>query len=572
MKMIFHITIAVLLLVFVVTVQIPIEIYLNNAHEFLIPLKELAYKLIPAFGIGCLVFFLPAVVPNRTFREGYFAILAMLALLMWFTAHFMFGSYGAFDARGLSIDKFSIRAVIEVIVWVTAFSGVFIFRKKVHRILLQAVSGVLIMVVALTGYQITHYTLYKNKNVNTEQNHDPHMTEEFLTFSKRGNIIHIVLDEQQSTVVEMLMASDPAFNQHLKGFTYFPNTVANYRSTVMAVPAMLTGQVYKNDSDKRTFLPQVLSHNAFTMALENAHYKTYIYSWGMYCNKAKIKNCIPHAEISSDLNAMVLLDYSMFKVLPDMIKPAIYNNDRWFLQRNFNSNYTSSKSGLSHLAFKYFNEHLIVKDTAPTYKFFHSMITHSPTIFYADCGLRPMRTNHNHLSERAEQSTCAFKHVFTLLDKLKQAGIYDNTMIIISSDHGASVLTEAQQKNLKHQNTVKSSYYPRALATLLIKPFHATEPLRVSNAPVSLNDIPNTILASVHLPLLPYGENALALTETRKRNREFIYFHEINWDENSPIFSELTIYNINGDVRDVLSWQMKCSDIKEDNKNHCTMD
>jgi len=326
LKILFHIAIAALLLSFVVTIQVPIEIYLNNVEEFIIPLKELAYGLSTAFGIGYLVLLLPIVIPYSTFRQCYFVFLAMLAFLLWFTAHFMFGHYGAFDGHGLSINKFSMRAQIEILLWAIALLSVIIFRKKFQQILFHGVSGLLVMVLALTGYQIIHHTIYNNKNVNANQNKH-NMTKAFLTFSKRRNIIHFVLDEQQSTIVEILMASNPRFNQHLSGFTYFPNTTANFRSTVMAIPAMFTGQVYKNVGDRNIFLKQVLNHNPFTTILENAHFNTAIYTLGFYCNIATIKNCMPHPSLSSRLSSILLLDYSLFKVMPEMLKPMIYNKD-----------------------------------------------------------------------------------------------------------------------------------------------------------------------------------------------------------------------------------------------------
>jgi len=565
----FGIIIAVLFLAFVVTVQIPVEIYLNNADEFILPLRTLAYLLSAAFGIACLVLLLPLVVTITAFRERYFSFLAMLALLIWVNAHFMFGQYGAFDGHGLSIDKFSLRAVIEAVVWVVALAGALIFSKKLQAILFQVVSALLTITVTLTAYQIIHYTLYENKHFTPEQNQDQFMTEEFLTFSTRGNIIHIVLDEQQSTIVDLLMAANPRFKQHLKGFTYFPNTTSNFRSTLMAIPAILTGQLYKNEDNKNRFLQQALSHNTFTAALEKANYKTHIYTKGFYCNVAKIKNCIPQPELSLEMNAVLLLDYSLFKAVPDIMKPVIYHQDRWFIKRYFtNVDYTTSHPGLSHLAFNYFNAHLTVKDIEPTYKFYHTMISHSPAVLKEDCGLRVMKTNHNHVSVREEQSACAFQHVFTFLNKLQEAGIYDNTFIIISSDHGASILTHAQKENLRGQNTVHEDHYPRALATLLIKPFNTKAPLQVSYAPAALNDIPNTILASLDLPLLPYGENVLALTDTTKRTREFVYHEIVDWwsQEVSPLAA---IYNINGDVRELKSWQIKCSDLK-DNMKQCT--
>ncbi len=549
------------LLAFVMTLQLPIDIYVNNADEFMIPLKSLIYTWGFSFVVVFSLCAAPAMIPYAGFRERYHAFISMLALLLWFTAHFMFGSYGAFDGRGLTIDPFTGKACIEVVFWVLLLISATIFSKKIHRYLYQATTGLLITVIALTGYQIFNGVLSKNNNVIANDASKEYMPNDFLTFSSRENIIHIVLDEQQSTVTEHLIHTDPQFRDNMTGFIFYPNTAANYRSTAMAIPAMLTGIVYKNESDKNHFLKEVLSHNPLTTSLEKSGFNTHIYTMGFYCNKAQIKNCIPQPELSPTKSAYLLLDYSLFKAVPDILKPAVYSHDRWVISRRFvNPSYEASLGGLNHLAFQYFNEHLNVADSAPTYKFYHSMITHSPAVLMKNCDLRTRRVDRHGMTGKADQAACAFGHIFTFLDKLKLAGIYDNTMIIISSDHGANYLSDAQQKSLS-QSTVDERHYSTSLATLFIKPFKATGQLKISDAPVSLNDIPNTILAALNIPLLPQGENALALTQTQNRNREFIFYdyNDSYWGDSK--LPPLTIYKIHGDVRDIRNWTLQCSDL-----------
>ncbi len=551
------IIIPALLIAFVCALQLPIEIYLNNENEFILPLKSMIYTWSGAFIVIFLLFFLPSLAFKKN-RDGYFALLSMLALLVWFNAHFMFGHYGVMDGRGLSIAPVSVRAILEIFVWVSLLMLAVVFRKKINPYLLQANVLLVALVVLFTAYQV--FSLGYKNTIIKEAKASVEMPENFLTFSVAQNIIHIVLDEHQSTVMEHMIETDLAFKQKLTGFIFFPNTSANYRSTNMAIPAMLTGQVYKNDSDKNTFLTEVLENNPMTQALENKGYDTQIYSMGFYCNKTKLKNCIPQPSLSPDVSAFLLLDYSVFKAAPDILKPAIYNEEDWFISRHFvNPNYETTLGGLNHLAFAYFNEHMKTADIPPTYKFYHSMITHSPSVLGKDCELRIKRISRHDIEGKADQAVCAFNHIFTFLDKLKTAGIYDQTLIIISSDHGANYLSKEQQENLAN-NTVPPRHYSTALATLLIKPFDAHGELRISNAPIALNDISNTILAQLHLPLLAHGENALAIKENDTRTREFIFYEFDNtyWEEAK--LPPLTIYTISGDVRDVRNWKLQCSE------------
>lgn len=566
------IAVAALFFAFVATVQVPVEIYINNVDEFSLPLQQLTYTFSTAFVLVFAALFLPALIPNLAFRERYFAFLATLAWLVWFTAHFLFGDYGTFDGRGLSVDIFSAKAIIEATIWIIALVAAIIYAKKIQSLLLQATGGLFIIVLATTGYQIGQYALHEEKHFDMALHEEKHyMPTEFLTFSTQRNVIHFVLDEQQSTVIESLIETNPEFKQNLTGFTFFPNTTANYRSTVMAIPAMLTSKVYRNTGDKNLFLQEVLSHNPFITTLENDHYRTHVYTMGFYCNKAEIKNCIPQPERAPNLSAILLLDYSLFKMVPDMLKPVIYRNERWIIQKHFiNPNYETTLAGLNHLAFTYFNDNLVVEDIAPTYKFYHSMITHSPTVLRGNCDLYFSRVSRQLLSGKADQATCAFHHLFTFIAKLKQAGIYDQTMIIISSDHGSNYLSPDQQESVKH-SAIPKRHYSTALATLLIKPFNAQEPLQISYAPAALHDIPNTILSSLKLPLLPAGKNILTLDPQQPRRREFIFYdmNKTYWETSQ--LPPLTIYTIQGDVRDIRDWQLECSDVVNE-ANKCTIE
>ncbi len=562
MKMIWPISVASMFIAFMVGLQIPIEIFLNNADEFTISLMALTSTWCIVFVIIFLGYLAPIVIPSINFRERYFAFLGTWALLIWFNAYFLFNYDGAFDGGSLLIDPFAARAIFEAIFWLLVLVFAIIFYKKINKYLFQACAGLLVMGVIVTCYQIIHYAMFSDKKFNAEYVSKEYMPEAFLTFSTQKNIIHIVLDEQPSIITQSMIEMDVKMRQNLNGFIFFPNTAANYPGTLLAIPAMLTGKTYRNKGDMQAFIKQTLEDNAFINALENTNYTTHIYSLPLYCNRFNIENCIPQPELSN--NAILLLEYSLFRAAPDLLKPIIYRHQQWGALNNRvkNAAYEYSQVGLNYLAFKYFNENMIIKDVAPTYKLYHSWITHGPRILDKDCSLKKKPDSPNDFIARVDQATCAFSQVFTFIDSLKQAGIYDNTMIIISSDHGSGPTLD-QKNNLMHSN-IAPVEYSKALATLLIKPFGSNESLQISEVPAALNDMPNTILALLDLPLLPdTGENIMELSSKEKRVREYIYYqHAVSMEKGSKL-PPISIYHIDGDVRDIHHWQLKCSDLRD---------
>ena len=90
----------------------------------------------------------------------------------------------------------------------------------------------------------------------------------------------------------------------------------------------------------------------------------------------------------------------------------------------------------------------------------------------------------------------ALSHFVTLLETLKRLGIYDQTMIVLSSDHGDHWQGHQFDIEAFESRGITKRMLTRASAALAIKPFGARGPLAVSQAPVSLRDIPATILAA----------------------------------------------------------------------------
>ena len=72
----------------------------------------------------------------------------------------------------------------------------------------------------------------------------------------------------------------------------------------------------------------------------------------------------------------------------------------------------------------------------PVYKLLHVGVPHRPIVVDRECrfiGLTGMSKE-----SYTEQSRCATKIVAALLDRVRALGIYDSSLIIMSSDHGTN--------------------------------------------------------------------------------------------------------------------------------------
>jgi hypothetical protein len=255
-----------------------------------------------------------------------------------------------------------------------------------------------------------------------------------------------------------------------------------------------------------------------------------------------------------------LLDIFLFKSVPDYLKPEVYNREKWlFLDMSNHNEYLKFQSGVAHLLFKKFVEDVSVSDSPkPRYKFFHSLVTHAPTNLGSDCDILD-EEKHAGVTT-VDFIKCGLGHFVDLLDKLRALGIYDETMIVLSSDHGDYWMDESVKFGKFKKRGIPVGVTTRASATLAIKPFNARGNVTQTEVPVSLRDIPETILAANGLgqktsPSVAFEpRDVFSVSPTENREREYLHYvweHKY-WAE--EVLPPITTYKINGRIKDPQSW------------------
>jgi hypothetical protein len=115
------------------------------------------------------------------------------------------------------------------------------------------------------------------------------------------------------------------------------------------------------------------------------------------------------------------------------------------------------------------------------------------------------------------------------LNTLKKIGVYDNSIIFIIGDHGLgltginipeSLNTESNKLGHKIAARIKI----KALPLILVKPFNSQEEMKISDAPVSLSDIPKTIISELGLKGDFPGLSMFEVKESDIRERRFLIY------------------------------------------------
>jgi hypothetical protein len=122
------------------------------------------------------------------------------------------------------------------------------------------------------------------------------------------------------------------------------------------------------------------------------------------------------------------------------------------------------------------------------YTLVHVLIPHPPLKLRADCTYSVGSSK----TEPIEQSRCALKLIEEFVDRLKELGRFDDSLIVIHADHGGAYRT-------KNDTLVTNARSVSLNVVLLVKPVGnpASEELQVVDSETSLLDIARIIMNSV---------------------------------------------------------------------------
>ena len=361
------------------------------------------------------------------------------------------------------------------------------------------------------------------------------------------NIIILLLDEYQKELFEEIL--DEKLKGQLQGFIWFSDTISTYSLTPTSMLTIFTSDAgYHPNLDIRYKLS---AHKSIATRFQEAEGKVNSSGATKYTkiHKLYLAETFSITENTDEkFLYKTLLAQSFFKAVPDIIKSKVYSSANQLLHFSFYKSDSYNINGV-YREFPWIKPFIetkpVVKSDHPaTFKVFYFFLTHFPTRYDKNCnyiGKIP-----NVFKSRVNQGRCAIRIVLDFINNLKDADIFDNTMILIMSDHGTFFATPEIFK--KHKPRFP---YNLASSTLLIKPLGRTKPFTIDDYPAQLLDIPKTIAQAMNLPHEDYeGFNLLSDKKVSSRMR----FH----------FSQNTIYEIRGPSRDPKNWRKKCS-VKDKN-------
>jgi hypothetical protein len=341
-----------------------------------------------------------------------------------------------------------------------------------------------IALISLFGFALINMvTIYREYSAFAElRSTEPELSpgEPVYRFSKTGkNVLIIMLDRAIGGYVPYILREKPSLVSALAGFTWYPNSVSFGGWTLFGAPPLFGGYEYtplemqkrdseplvKKHNESLLVLPRLFSEIGYKVTVTNPPWANYRFSSdlsifdeypeifaknsiGAYSTGWLKKN--PGVQSQSVAGSLQnnLIRYSIFKCASPVLRELLYDNGEWLtlidsgrlrgsLPKSMLDNYISLDI-LPEIT-------LIEKDSANTFTVLVNDITHEPGFLeepdYTVPVLREqlsapkkhLRPKHYHVN------MAAFLLLAKWFDFLKEKGVYENTRIIIASDHGGNL-------------------------------------------------------------------------------------------------------------------------------------
>jgi hypothetical protein len=438
---------------------------------------------------------------NKKRFEIVNSILLGFGILLYLQANWFNWNLGKFDGDKLNFGDFRFHMyVLEPVVWISVWGLIVWFRRNICRFSVH-------IAYVIIAIQLTAILLPQGNTNLAENGKDaiPHnfpqyelTFKNFFDYSGHDDVYLLILDAFGSQVFENVVLDFPNYcGTTLKDFTYFPQCRGQYDTTPFAVPTILTGKRSADDDSVKMNYTEHYNesfsrpYQLFDTLAKNGYF-CHVYTWRPYTlpwNPDVIKNI---RETSKQPSVRTFVGFTLFRLFPTALKESSFA--RRTLIGSHGGVGTPCLTGIA--ADKYIPMITPPYDSAiysfagnenwrhtniKQFKFLHLQGIHTP--FYMDeNGHLNLLNGKRGLQGIRSVAKGNLKNLASFIEKMKQSGAYENSLIVIMADHGI--------------NTLGTKYQP----LLLVKrPNDQYETMQISDAPVHIADTTPAVLTELGL-------------------------------------------------------------------------
>ena len=493
------------------------------------------YKMFPVnmqscFTVGAVCLFVVGLLDTFLFQGSYGSMLVGL--------QFSNASMGGHGARQLgNLVVLLLACMLVGLLFTLKWSNVLM---SVCSLLLGSLVGMgVIRIFAIQrGYR--EYVPEHQKAVAQQEGGIGNLTKVF-TFTRSGkNVLLVMLDRGMSAYVPYLLDEKPELREQFSGFTWYPNTISFGEDTLHGAASLYGGYEYtplemqaksnipmvEKHNEALKVLPKLFSDHGYEVVITNPPWSNYKWYFdgtpfeGMahvkaegitsrYASWWKSTRFSGKTIQYSKLLECNMLRYAFLETAPLATHAILYDNGTWLNELNPELNTTG---GLDDLFVRQYATvdalpfiTAITDDPTDRYNSFDTELPHEEVILHLPDYIpveNPEEGDHVAPVENVKQyhvNAASFRLLARWFDYLKEQGVYDNTRIVLVSDHGA----QSRRSAAENLALPLGKHLDQYRALLMVKDFGASGPIQEDSSFMTNADTP----ALLTQDLLAYAVN-----------------------------------------------------------------
>jgi hypothetical protein len=406
-------------------------------------------------------------------------------------------------------------------------------------------------------------------------------------FSRTGkNVVFIIADMFNGNYMGQALDDRPEYKDLLDGFIWYPNAVSVSSVTATSLPGIYggwdfaprrlnemagTGKQKLRQAAERFFgelarkgyeiaavdaedvdletLYSILNEGGVT-TLESAAFEGY---W-------KSRNNFHSGDLAGNPKNALLCMLTLFRSAPFSLKARIYDNGSWILfRKSYQFQYIARKTVRTYAYLDLLPQLSSIKTSGNTFKLIHTQFTHEPFGVTADGAIisddfPEPRTKSFVDGTSAYYSARQFVEFLSRwIDWMKREGVYDNTFIIVVSDHGNFANDTGIEFPASLDNPFDRANLSRAHVLMLVKRFGAHGAVRIDPRLVGNADAPAILFNAVDGGA-SFGEDPTQSPSPGPRTLEYASLQGSWKDFLDNEKASFKYYPVRGDMHNPWSW------------------
>lgn len=442
-------TVPTILLFFNLMIFIPWSVFLGNASDFPFVFSDFFYKDLVCF--FCLIFIFSFFVYflSAKIRDVLTSVVSGLSLCFYFQYMFMNKYIGIMNGVEPEWNEHIFWGIINLIAWGIIFSFPFLLKKLYpfySRIIIRLTTAIL----CLEIISVISLVCSAQKNVWYHAQQGFCDASNQFQLSKKKNILVFIFDALSVDFVKQCFETDPGLKDAMKDFTWYEDALSNYNLTFVALPHQMTGSMIHPSKNMTTMykdLWQSVSARSFYTQIKNAGYDPRIYvkckgiieDYTLFEDYfSNIKNVETVYKVDYSKLCRCLVQMTGFSSVPYLFKRFFFYGDDFYInivQQYVKSNLEESADSVVNTNDRLYNklvsEGITTDADSPILSFHYTRGAHRPWRVDEKC-----QYHKKTFDTFLPPTKSCFYFISELIRLLKDNQLYDQTSIIISSDHG----------------------------------------------------------------------------------------------------------------------------------------